>query len=89
MQQSRRDYGAAINNLGVLYASRGDLNNAIAAFRYGLEVAVDEDDLYLNLARTYMRMGARETAKQVIEKWIERKPHSEKALQALRAVEVK
>ena len=85
----RRSYGPAINNLGVLYGSRGDLNNAIAAFRYGIQVAPDEDDLYLNLARTYVNMGERGKARNVIEQWLKRKPKNHMAVQALRALEVK
>jgi tetratricopeptide (TPR) repeat protein len=85
----RRSYGPAINNLGVLYGSRGDMNNAISAFRYGIQVAPDEDDLYLNLARTYVTMGERDKARNVIEQWLQRKPESHMALQALRALEAK
>jgi tetratricopeptide (TPR) repeat protein len=84
----RRDYGPAINNLGVLYGSRGDTNNAIAAFRYGIQVAPGEDDLYLNLARAYVQRSEREKAREVIEQWLKRKPESEMARKALRALEV-
>jgi Flp pilus assembly protein TadD len=82
----RRDYGSAINNLGVLYGMRGDANNAIVAFRYGIEVAPDEDDLYMNLARAYVNRGDREKARQVIEKWVTRKPANEMARRALRTL---
>ena len=60
-----------------------------AAFRYGIEVAPDEDDLYLNLARTYVNMGERDKARSVIQQWLKRKPQNHMALQALRALEVK
>jgi thioredoxin-like negative regulator of GroEL len=65
------------------------MNNAISAFRYGIQVAPDEDDLYLNLARTYVTMGERDKARNVIGQWLKRKPESHMALQALRALEVK
>ncbi len=85
----RRDYAAAINNLGVLFGSRGDANNAIAVFRYGIGVAPDEDDIYLNLARTYVNMNDRGMARQVIEQWLQRKPENQMALKALRALDAK
>jgi Flp pilus assembly protein TadD len=85
----RGGYGPAINNLGVLYGTQGDSNNAIAAFRYGIQAAPDEDDLYLNLARAYVSVGEREKARQVIERWLERKPGNQTALKALRALETK
>ena len=37
----RRDDASAINNLGVLYMNTGQPNDAIAAFRYGIQVAPD------------------------------------------------
>ncbi len=83
----RRDYASAINNLGVLYTTRGDANSAIAAFRYGIQVAPDEDLLYLNLGRIYVNRGERDQARRVIEQWLERKPGSETARKALRALE--
>jgi len=83
----RRDYASAINNLGVLYGTQGDSNNAIAAFRYGIQVAPDEDDLYLNLARAYVNQGERQKAREVIGKWLERKPDNQTALTARRALE--
>jgi Flp pilus assembly protein TadD len=83
----RGSYGPAINNLGVLYGTQGDSNNAIAAFRYGIQMAPDEDDLYLNLARAYVSTGGREKARQVIEQWLERKPGNQAALKALHALE--
>ena len=53
----RRDYAGAINNLGVLYSQMGQANDAIAAFEYGIRVAPDEEQLYMNLGRTYVRAG--------------------------------
>jgi len=34
-----REYAGAINNLGVLYLKLGQTNDAIAAFRCGIEIA--------------------------------------------------
>ena len=45
--------------------------------------------MYLNLARTYLNMGEREKARQVIQQWLIRKPDNQTALKALRALEVK
>ena len=54
---SKRDYADAINNLGIVYAQDGSLNDALATFQYGLQVAPDARDLYVNLARLHVTMG--------------------------------
>ena len=59
--EAQQDHPGAINNLGVLYAKTGQPNDAIAAFRYGMKMNPDDDELYLNLARIYVTMGERET----------------------------
>ena len=46
-----RDHSGAINNLAVLYMKMGQPNDAIAAFQYGIEVAPEDNTLYLNLGR--------------------------------------
>jgi tetratricopeptide (TPR) repeat protein len=84
---ARRDYAPAINNLGSLYVRAGQLNDAIAALRYGIEVAPDEESLYLNLGSLYVSMDNRDAARQVIERLLARKPASPLALRALRELD--
>jgi tetratricopeptide (TPR) repeat protein len=82
----RRDNAQAINNLAVLYANLGQTKDAIAAFRYGIRVAPDEDLLYLNLSRTWLRLGERDKARDVMRELLARKPGhalAQKALQEL------
>jgi tetratricopeptide (TPR) repeat protein len=84
---SRRDYAPAIGNLGALYRKLGQANNAIAAFRYGTEVAPDEEAFYLNLASLYMASANRESARTVMLSLLARHPDSPRAKQALRELE--
>jgi Flp pilus assembly protein TadD len=84
----RRNDGGAINNLAVLYMNTGRPNDAIAAFRYGMQVAPDEDILYLNLSRTWIRMGERAKARDVMHELLDRKPGNSLAMQALKELEV-
>jgi tetratricopeptide (TPR) repeat protein len=83
----QRNYAPALNNLGVLYLKMGQPGDAIAAFRYGLREAPDDDELYLNLGRLYVQAGERDKARGVIMEWLERKPGYEKAQRALREVD--
>ena len=54
---AQRDHTGAINNLGVLYMQMQKPDDAIAAFRYGIQVAPNEEMLYLNLSRAYVAVG--------------------------------
>jgi tetratricopeptide (TPR) repeat protein len=78
-----RKHASAINNLGVLYGEQGQWNDAASAFEYGLSVAPEDDRLYLNLGRVYLRQGEREKAKLLMERWLERKPGNAAARRAL------
>lgn len=78
-----RKHASAINNLGVLYGEQGLWNDAAGAFEYGLSVAPDDDRLYLNLGRAYLRQGQRDKAKLAMQRWLERKPASAAARRAL------
>jgi Flp pilus assembly protein TadD len=80
----KRDHAGAINNLGVLYLQLNQPNDAIAAFKYGLEVAPESDSLYLNLARVYVRLQDRHKARDVILQLLQRNPDHPAALRALR-----
>jgi tetratricopeptide (TPR) repeat protein len=84
---SRRDYAPAIDNLASLYVRAGQLNDAIAALRYGIEVAPAEESLYLNLASLYVSMDDHDAARQAIERLLARKPASPLALRALRELD--
>jgi tetratricopeptide (TPR) repeat protein len=83
----QRNYAPALNNLGVLYLKMGQPNDAIAAFRYGIREAPDDDMLYLNLGRVYIQAGERDKARGVIMEWLDHKPGDEKALRALRELD--
>jgi Flp pilus assembly protein TadD len=79
----QRDHPGAINNLGVLYATLGQFNDGVAAFRYGIKLNPDDDELYLNLARIYVMMGERDKARAVLGELLDRKPGNETATKAL------
>jgi Flp pilus assembly protein TadD len=79
----QRDHAGAINNIGVLYGERRQFQDAIAAFEYGIQVAPDDDTLYLNLGRIHIQMGERERARNVMQRLLERKPGSQLARRAL------
>ena len=82
-----RDHTGAINNLAVLYAELGQPNDAIAAFRYGIEVAPEDDELYLNLGRLYVQMGDREKARDLMRQLLAKKPGDPVATRALRELD--
>ena len=66
----------AINNLGVVYMQMQRFDDAIAAFRYGLETAPENEILYLNLARAYIRAGDTSRARETLLRLLERKDNS-------------
>ena len=80
---SRRDYAEAINNLAVLYSQQGKMNDAIAAWTYGIKVAPDEDILYLNLGRAYVGLGSNDKARVTMQQLLERNPENATAQRAL------
>jgi Flp pilus assembly protein TadD len=84
-----RDHSGAINNLGVLYAKMGKPDDAIAAFRYGIGIAPDDESLYMNLGRIYVTMGRRDEARALMEQLLERKPDDETARKALAELEAR
>lgn len=79
----RPDFADAINDLGALYMQQGQVSDAIAAFRYGVTVAPDEDILYLNLGRTLIKLGKYDEARQVMQQLLDRKPGNQLARHAL------
>ena len=80
----RRNYAEAVNNLAVLFAQQGKMNDAIAAWQYGIQVAPDEDILYLNLGRTYISMGQKERARTTMQQLLDRDGGNEVARRALK-----
>jgi tetratricopeptide (TPR) repeat protein len=85
--ESRRDYVPAINNLASLFARTGQMNDAVAALRYGIEVAPGEEALYLNLASIYIQLDNREAARLLIDRLLTLNPNSIRGNQALRELE--
>jgi len=83
----QHNYAPALNNIGVLYLKMGQPADAIAAFRYGIRQAPEEDILYLNLGRVYIQSGERDKARQVMMEWLDRKPGNENAERALREID--
>ncbi|MGA8029930.1 MAG: tetratricopeptide repeat protein, partial [Bryobacteraceae bacterium] len=79
----RPNYADAINDLGALYMQEGKVKDAVAAFQYGIRVAPDEDILYLNLGRTYTRLGQIDKAREVMQQLLDRKPGDATARHAL------
>jgi predicted Zn-dependent protease len=61
----------------------GRVNDAIAAFEYGIRVAPDSEMLYLNLARLWVQKGERGKAKDLMQALLARKPDSQTASKAL------
>jgi FimV-like protein len=59
------------------------VDDALAAFRYGIEVTPDNETLYLNLARVYVRSGDRAKARGILQQLLTRKPDSTVARKAL------
>ena len=79
--EARRDYAPD--------ARTAQSNDAVAALRYGIEIAPDEDSLYLNLAAVYVRLENRDAARSILERLLARKPKSPLANQALCELEIR
>jgi protein O-GlcNAc transferase len=84
---AQRDHLPAINNLGVLYMQMHQVEDAVAAFKYGIEVAPEDEISYLNLARVYAREGDRTKASDILRQLLARKPSSAAAIKSLRELE--
>lgn len=63
----------AVNNLGVVYMQMQQFADAIAAFRFGLEIDPDNETLCLNLARAYIRTGDPSHARQILLRFLGQK----------------
>jgi Tfp pilus assembly protein PilF len=80
---SRRDHAGAINNLGVIYMELQKPQEAIAAFRFGIEAVPDDETAHLNLARAYGVTGDRERARAILQQLLLSKPASAAARKGL------
>lgn len=74
---------SAINNLGVLYKQTGKDNDALAAFLYGMEVALEDENIAMNLMRIYYGAGDRDKARATLERHLGKRPDSPRARRAL------
>jgi Flp pilus assembly protein TadD len=83
----QRDNTSAINNLGVLYIKMGQVADAVAAFRYGIRAAPEDDMLYLNLGRVYIQNGERDKARALMTEWLDRNPNNQAAQRAMRELD--
>ena len=61
----------------------GQVKDAVAAFRYGIQNNPGDETLYLNLGRIYVTMGEREQARAVLAQLLDKKPDSKIASKAL------
>lgn len=73
----------ALNNLGVLFAQKGQYDDSVAVLRYGIAKLPDDESLHLNLARVYAMTGRRETAIGILNELLDRKPASGAAVRRL------
>ena len=74
--EAQPDHSGALNNLGVLFAQKGQYDDSVATFRYGLGKIPDDEPLHLNLARVYAMTGRRDDAVGVLNELLEKKPGS-------------
>ena len=68
-------------------AKKGKIDDAIAAFRYGIKMNPDDETLYLNLGRIYVTVGERDQTRAVLAQLLDRKPGSAVATKALTELE--
>jgi tetratricopeptide (TPR) repeat protein len=85
----KRDDTATINDLGVLYMEMQKPDDAIAAFRYGIEIAPTEEVSYVNLARVYVHRGDYAKAREVLKLLLIQKPDSDVGRKALRELDTR
>ena len=62
--------------MAVLYLRLNRRSEAIAALRYGLRVAPQSEETYMNLARVYVQGGDRAQARAVLEQLLDAVPDS-------------
>jgi cytochrome c-type biogenesis protein CcmH/NrfG len=60
------------------------VDDAVSAFRYGIQIAPDEEISYMNLARVYARAGDRAKAREILQQLLKRRPGSTAAAKAMR-----
>jgi Flp pilus assembly protein TadD len=79
----RRDYAEAINNLAVLFSREGKMNDAVAAWNYGIQMCPAEAILYLNLGRAYVGLGQFDKARVIMQELLEHDANNQVARRAL------
>jgi predicted Zn-dependent protease len=52
-------------------------NDAVAALRYGIRVAPNAEETYMNLARLHLQGGDRAEASTILNQGLEAIPHSD------------
>jgi predicted Zn-dependent protease len=67
----------------VLFSQQGKMNDAIAAWSYGIQVAPSEDILYLNLGRAYVSLGQTDKARVTMQRLLDRDANNQVARRAL------
>ena len=79
----RPTYPEALNNLGIVYVRLQDLEKAEQMFKTGMEVAPNNDQAYLNMARLDMIKNDKPAARQVLEELLKRQPGNAAAAKAM------
>ena len=67
----------------MLFAQKGQYDDSVAVFRYGIAKLPDDEPLHLNLARVYAMTGRRDTAIGILNELLDRKPASAAARRLL------
>ncbi|MBU2577912.1 tetratricopeptide repeat protein, partial [Patescibacteria group bacterium] len=74
------------NNLGDLYARRGEFEKAVESFQTAIKLLPNYGDAYHNLANTYLQMGKLDLAKQNYEQAIKANPNLWQSYQNLAVI---
>ena len=70
-----------------MYVRLQQLDKAEQQFRIGIELAPENDQAYLNLARVYALQGDRAKARDVVESLLKRQPQNPAALKAMQQLQ--
>ncbi|RJR24500.1 tetratricopeptide repeat protein [Candidatus Microgenomates bacterium] len=74
------------NNLGDLYARRGEFEKAVEEFQAAIKLLPNYGDAYHNLANTYLQMGKLDLARQNYEQAIKANPNLWQSYQNLAVI---
>ena len=81
-QQAIADRPESHFDLGIVYAERGETNNAEQAFRHALRLQPDFVPAYINLADMYRSMGRDDDAAKLIDEGLRATPNNASLLHA-------